>query len=146
MKALITGGAGFIGSHLAEALLHNGHRVTALDNLATGSTENVQHLRTHPHFRLVVDSALNGELMHRLAAEADVIYHLAGQPGVRASWGREFDIYMIDVDGRNLQRITYTKEFDGFPMFTRDGKRLVFASNRFGAQPHDTNIFVADWK
>jgi UDP-glucose 4-epimerase len=83
MKALITGGAGFIGSHLAEALLHNGHRVTALDNLATGSTENVQHLRTHPHFRLVVDSALNGELMHRLAAEADVIYHLAAAVGVR---------------------------------------------------------------
>jgi len=83
MKALITGGAGFIGSHLAEALLHQGHHVTALDNLATGSTENVQHLRAHSRYRLVVESALNSELMHRLSAEADVIYHLAAAVGVR---------------------------------------------------------------
>jgi Tol biopolymer transport system component len=59
--------------------------------------------------------------------------------------GREFDIYMIDVDGKNLERITWTPEFDGFPMFTRDGKHLVFASNRFGRVKGETNVFVADW-
>ena len=59
--------------------------------------------------------------------------------------GRDFDLYTIRDDGTGLTRITYSADFDGFPMFTRDGKRLVFASNRNGKQPHETNIFVADW-
>lgn len=60
--------------------------------------------------------------------------------------GREFDLFLINVDGTGLKRITYTPEFDGFPMLTRDGKRLVWASNRNAAIPGETNIFVADWK
>ncbi len=60
--------------------------------------------------------------------------------------GREFDIFMINLDGTGLQRITHSPEFDGFPMFTRDGKKILFASNRNGKVPHETNLFVADWK
>ena len=52
---------------------------------------------------------------------------------------------MVNVDGTGLQRITYNDTFDGFPMFTRDGKRLVFASNRAAAKRGDTNVFIADW-
>ncbi len=59
---------------------------------------------------------------------------------------REFDVFMVNLDGTNLQRITHTPEFDGFPMFTKDGKKLIFASNRNGKAPHETNLFVADWK
>ncbi len=59
--------------------------------------------------------------------------------------GRDFDLYTIREDGTGLTRITFSPDFDGFPMLTRDGKRLVFASNRNGRQPHETNIFVADW-
>ena len=59
--------------------------------------------------------------------------------------GRDFDLYTIREDGTGLTRITFSPDFDGFPMFTRDGKRLVFASNRNGKAPHETNIFVADW-
>jgi len=59
--------------------------------------------------------------------------------------GRDFDLFTIREDGTGLTRITFSPDFDGFPMFTRDGKRLVFASNRNGKQPHETNIFVADW-
>lgn len=59
--------------------------------------------------------------------------------------GRDFDLYTIRADGSGLTRVTFSPEFDGFPMFTRDGKRLAFASNRNGTQPHETNIFVADW-
>ena len=59
--------------------------------------------------------------------------------------GREFDLYLIRVDGTGLTQITFRPDFDGFPMFTRDGRRLVFASNRNGAKPRETNIFVADW-
>ncbi|MGE5414396.1 MAG: TolB family protein [Syntrophomonadaceae bacterium] len=58
---------------------------------------------------------------------------------------RDFELYTIREDGTNLTRITFSPDFDGFPMLTRDGKRLVFASNRNGKQPHETNIFVADW-
>jgi Tol biopolymer transport system component len=52
---------------------------------------------------------------------------------------------MINEDGTGLERITYHPDFDGFPMFTSDGKRLVWASNRNGTQPHETNLFLADW-
>lgn len=60
--------------------------------------------------------------------------------------GREFDIYMIGIDGKGLMRLTYSPEFDGFPMISRDGKKLVFASNRNGKVHGETNIFVADLK
>ena len=60
--------------------------------------------------------------------------------------GRNFDLYMIGIDGSGLERITYNDTFDGFPMFTHDGKLLVFASNRNGKVPHETNLFIADWK
>ncbi len=59
--------------------------------------------------------------------------------------GREFELYMINVDGTGLERITTTPGFDGFPMFTRDGKKLVWCSNRNGKEPHETDVFVADW-
>ena len=60
--------------------------------------------------------------------------------------GREFDLYMINVDGTGLEKITTTPGFDGFPMFTKDGKQLVWCSNRKGTAPHETDVFVADWK
>jgi len=59
--------------------------------------------------------------------------------------GRNFDLYKINVDGSSLERITYNNTFDGFPMFTKDGKKLVFASNRNAAKEGDTNVFIADW-
>jgi TolB protein len=60
--------------------------------------------------------------------------------------GRNFDLYLIHEDGTGQERITYCPEFDAFPMFSPDGRHLVFASNRNGKKPHETNIFVADWK
>jgi len=59
--------------------------------------------------------------------------------------GRDFDLYIIHEDGTGLERITYAPDFDAFPMFTSDGKRLVWASNRNGKVPHETNLFLADW-
>jgi Periplasmic component of the Tol biopolymer transport system len=60
--------------------------------------------------------------------------------------GRDFDLYAIDVDGSNLERITFFEGFDGFPMFSYDGKYLVFASNRNQKKRGDTNIFLAEWR
>jgi Tol biopolymer transport system component len=59
--------------------------------------------------------------------------------------GRAFDLYIINEDGSNLQRITTYPDFDAFPMFSSDGGKLVWASNRNGQTPHETNIFIADW-
>ena len=85
MKAtsiLITGGAGFIGSHLAERLLADGHRVVVIDDLSTGRRENVEHLLDHPSFRLEVGSILDETLLAPLVKECDMIYHLAAAVGV----------------------------------------------------------------
>ena len=60
--------------------------------------------------------------------------------------GRNFDLFLINIDGTGLERVTYNDTFDSFPMFTRDGKKLIFASNRNGKAPHETNLFLADWK
>lgn len=60
--------------------------------------------------------------------------------------GRNFDLFLVNVDGTGLDRVTYNDTFDSFPMFTHDGTKLVFASNRNGKAPHETNLFIADWK
>src|SRR5438445_6482109 len=83
MRARITGGAGFIGSHLTERLLDAGHHVTVIDNLATGSLENVRHLLQQPEFELVTESVLNEGLMEYLVRRSDMVYHLAAAVGVR---------------------------------------------------------------
>ena len=82
-RALITGGAGFIGSHLAEALLGRGWQVHVLDDLSTGSLENVQHLVGRPGFTLTAGSALDRAIVAPLVATADVVFHLAAAVGVR---------------------------------------------------------------
>jgi nucleoside-diphosphate-sugar epimerase len=82
VRYLITGGAGFIGSHLSESLLAEGHEVCAIDDLSTGSAENVAHLRTQPRYRLVVDSIFNAPLAAELIDVADVVFHLAASVGV----------------------------------------------------------------
>jgi UDP-glucose 4-epimerase len=83
MRALITGGAGFVGSHLAEALLDRGHEVLVIDNLSTGSIENIEHLKARPLFHYVIDSILNEPVLAELVDRADVVFHLAAAVGVR---------------------------------------------------------------
>ncbi len=79
---LITGGAGFIGSHLARQLLESGHRVTSIDDLSTGNRANVRSLIDHSCFRLVIGNIMNKTVLNRLVAECDEIYHLAATVGV----------------------------------------------------------------
>jgi UDP-glucose 4-epimerase len=79
---LVTGGAGFIGSHLSDALLADGHRVLALDDLSTGNLKNVEHLRGHPRFELVEGSVMDRALTSKLVTRADGIFHLAAVVGV----------------------------------------------------------------
>ena len=83
MRSLITGGAGFIGSHLAEALIARGDEVFVLDDLSTGSVENIRHLKKHERFHHVFDSIMNKHLLAEMVDECDVVFHLAAAVGVR---------------------------------------------------------------
>jgi UDP-glucose 4-epimerase len=83
MRYLITGGAGFIGSHLSEALLNRGDEVFVLDDLSTGSVENIRHLKANPRFHYIFDSIMNKHLLAELVDESDVVCHLAAAVGVR---------------------------------------------------------------
>jgi UDP-glucose 4-epimerase len=83
LRHLITGGAGFIGSHLSEALLKRGDEVFVLDDLSTGSVENIRHLKTHERFHYFFDSITNKQLLAELVDESDVVFHLAAAVGVR---------------------------------------------------------------
>jgi UDP-glucose 4-epimerase len=83
MRVLITGGAGFVGSHLAEALLERGDEVFALDNLSTGSIENISHLKPHPKFHYTIDTVTNEPVLAELIDRSDVVVHLAAAVGVK---------------------------------------------------------------
>jgi UDP-glucose 4-epimerase len=83
VRALITGGAGFIGSHLSEALLDGGHEVLILDNLSTGSIDNITHLKGRPGFSYVIDTVTNEPLLAEMIDQCDVVYHLAAAVGVK---------------------------------------------------------------
>jgi UDP-glucose 4-epimerase len=83
VKALITGGAGFIGSHLAEELLARGHEAIVLDNLSTGAIENIVHLKGRKGFSYVIDSITNEPLLAELIDQSDVVFHLAAAVGVK---------------------------------------------------------------
>src|SRR6266508_3399908 len=83
MHYLITGGAGFIGSHLAEKLLSAGHRVTAIDDLCTGAMHNIEHLKHKQGFEYIVDTIFNRPLLAELIDNCDAVFHLAASVGVR---------------------------------------------------------------
>jgi UDP-glucose 4-epimerase len=83
MRVLITGGAGFVGSHLSEALLERGDEVFVLDNLSTGSIDNISHLKDHPKFHYTIDSVTNEPVLAEQIDRADVVVHLAAAVGVK---------------------------------------------------------------
>jgi UDP-glucose 4-epimerase len=83
MRVLITGGAGFIGGHLAEALLAEGHTVFVLDDLSTGSIENIVHLKGDPRFHYTIDTVFNDAVVAELVDRADVVFHMAAAVGVK---------------------------------------------------------------
>jgi len=83
MKILITGGAGFVGSHLADKFIGQGHEITVIDDLSTGRYQNIEHLEGNPNFRLIIDTVLNAHLMEELIRETDRVFHMASAVGVR---------------------------------------------------------------
>jgi UDP-glucose 4-epimerase len=102
MRVLITGGAGFIGSHLSDRLIEAGHRVTAVDDLSTGRLENIAHLEGAPGFQFVHESIMHETVMDRLASDCDVIYHLASAVGVELIVSRPVEVIERCVLGTEI--------------------------------------------
>jgi len=102
MKVLITGGAGFIGSHLTDEFIRNGNQVTALDNLSTGQLKNISHLEKSPGFELVVDSVLNDALVDRLVERCDVVFHLAAAVGVELIVKKPLESLTTNIKGSEI--------------------------------------------
>jgi UDP-glucose 4-epimerase len=117
-SALVTGGAGFIGSHLAEYLVADGWDVYALDDLSTGSIENVAALREHPRFHLIVDTVLSTTVVNELVYKCDVVYHLAAAVGVRLIVEEPVRTLVTNVQGTE-NVLEYCNRFD---------KRVLVAS------------------
>ncbi len=102
IRALITGGAGFIGSHLAEQLLANGYRVTVIDNLSTGRLHNIEHLEPNPNFGYAVEDIRNIHVIDRLVSECDIIFHLAAAVGVRNIIDRPINTIEVNIGGTEM--------------------------------------------
>lgn len=102
MHVLVTGGAGFIGSHLTERLLGAGHEVTVLDNLSTGSHANIAHLSDSPKFHLVVGTILNEVLMDKLVERCDAIFHLAAAVGVELIIKKPLESMTTNIKGSEV--------------------------------------------
>ena len=131
-KALVTGGAGFIGSHLSELLLEEGWEVFCLDDLSTGSADNVAHLREHPRFHLIVDSVLGAAVVNELVYKCDVVYHLAAAVGVRLIVERPFQSHVTNVEG-TATVLDHCARF---------GKRVLVASSSevYGDHPGEQEL------
>jgi UDP-glucose 4-epimerase len=117
-SALITGGAGFIGSHLGELLLADGWAVWALDDLSTGSYENVAHLRQHDRFHLVVDTMLSRTVVNELVNKVDVVYHLGAAVGPRLIVEEPVRTIVTNLEGSEIV----------LDHCARFGKRVLIAS------------------
>jgi len=102
MRVLITGGAGFIGSHLAERLLKDGHDVAVVDNLSTGSLKNLESIRNHPQLSFTEGDICDAELMTALAEQCDAIYHLAAAVGVKLIADRPVHTIETNIGGTEV--------------------------------------------
>ncbi len=129
MKVLITGGAGFIGSHLAEALLARGDEVAALDDLSTGSLQNILHLMRRPGFEFVLGSIMDEQVVNEAIAACDVVYHLGAAVGVRLVF--EQPVRTIETNVKGTQHV--------LDACLRHGRKVLIASTSevYGKDVHN---------
>jgi UDP-glucose 4-epimerase len=99
MRVLVTGGAGFIGSHVVDCLIERGDEVTALDDLSTGSLRNIRHLQDHPRFKFSNSSVLDADVVDAEIAQAEMIYHLAAAVGVQLIVDRPLQSLVTNIKG-----------------------------------------------
>lgn len=141
MKYLITGGAGFIGSHLADYLIEQGHHVHIVDNLTTGSLANIKHLMGHDHFKSTVADIQDYSMLEQLVAQCDQIFHLAAAVGVKLIMEKPVETITTNVGGtENVLKLAVNYEKKTFIASTSEvyGKMMEFNQDMEGLQEdHD---------
>lgn len=138
MRALITGGAGFIGSHLAELLLGQEHQVTIVDNLVTGQADNLRHLERNPKLEFIHDDVLNEKLMRSLVPRHDIVYHLAAAVGVR--WIIENPLLSIHTNIRATEVVLAAAECTGTRVLIASTSEVYGKNDRPSLREDDDSI------
>ncbi|PPB79518.1 UDP-glucose 4-epimerase [Albidovulum inexpectatum] len=141
MKILITGGAGFIGSHLAERLIREGHDVTALDDLSTGRRENLVSIAAHPRFRLVEGSVLDTDLVEDLVDACDLVFHLAAAVGVKLIMEQPSRSILTNVGG--TEAVLKAALRDRKPVFVASTSEVYGKSTRLPFHEDDDLVIGA---
>jgi UDP-glucose 4-epimerase len=139
LRALITGGAGFIGSHLAEYLLEREHQVTIIDNLVTGRIENIEHLQRYPYLEFIHDTVLNEERMHALVPRHDIVFHLAAAVGVK--WVIENPLLAIHTNIRATEVVLEAAAARGTRVLIASTSE-VYGKNDRGALREDDDSII----
>ena len=135
MKSLITGGSGFIGSHLTETLLKRGEEVIVLDDLSTGDIQNIQHLKADPRLQIIVDSIFNRRLLAELVDSADVVFHLAAAVGVRLLV--ESPVWSIETNIAGTQLVLEMAAKKKKPVLITSSSEVYGKSNKAQFQEDD---------
>ena len=121
MKILITGGAGFIGSHLAEAYLNRGDHVYVIDDLSTGSIRNIEHLKVRKEFCYIIDSIMNKSVIAELIDDADIIFHLAAAKNIEITEYNPIETINTNINGIiNLIKMTIKNKPEKFINLSTD--------------------------
>lgn len=135
MRALITGGAGFVGSHLAEELINRGYEVTILDDLSTGSIRNISHLKRHPNFHYVIESIMERAVLAELVDDCDVVFHLAAAVGVRLIV--ESPVRTLDTNVRGTELVLEAAAKKGKKVLITSTSEVYGKSNKIPFEEDD---------
>jgi len=141
MRVLITGGAGFIGSHLSEALLSRGDEVLILDDLSTGSKQNIRHLANLPNFNYCIDTVMNKALLAELVDESDIVVHLAAAVGVRLIV--ESPVRTIETNIKGTELVLEAALKKKKPVFLASTSEVYGKSMRFPFREDDDLVLGA---
>lgn len=141
---LITGGAGFIGSHLADSLLGEGHRVLVIDDLSTGQIANIQHLKGNPSFEYVIDTISNRPLLAELVDRADAVFHLAAAVGVKLII--ESPVRTIETNVRGTEILLETANKKKRPVLITSTSEVYGKASKFPFSEEDDLVLGATTK
>jgi len=135
MRILITGGAGFIGSHLAERLVAEGHRVTALDDLSTGRIKNLATLEGNPNFAFVKGDILDEEITRQLVQQADAVFHMAAAVGVKLIMNEPSRSILTNV--RGTENVLQAAVESGTPVYLASTSEVYGKTTKFPFREDD---------
>jgi UDP-glucose 4-epimerase len=139
MKYLITGGAGFIGSHLAESLLKKGNEVTIIDDLSTGSLVNIEKFKDHPKFTKHIDTILNDELISELIKKSDYVFHLAAAVGVKYIIENALHSLLINSKGTEIV-LKYANKHGNKPLLIASTSEVYGKNEKIPFKENDDRL------